>query len=170
MEVVRKPLDTAAGQSLAQLQKAADTLKEADAELQAEGSRGGTIHNSEFLSAERELTETFASTLERFGLKRAPAASPAALKQADDALNAVYKAAMAQEDEICDTCSDDEKSRRGLLRNAQRAWLHYRDAWTAFYRLRWKSAAPPETLDREIVTALTAQRTEELRKLGEEQQ
>jgi len=169
IEGVRKSLDTAAQQSLAQLQKAADTFKEADADLRAADSRGGTIHNTEFLDAEKERTEIFVATLERFGQKRAAAASPAGLKQADDALNAVYKAAMAQEDQICDTCSDDEKSSRALLRNAQRAWLHYRDAWTAFYRLRWKGAAPPEALDREIGAALTAQRTAELRKLGEEQ-
>jgi len=167
---VRKSLDAAAQQSLAQLEKAADAFKEADADLRAADTRGGTIHNTEILGAEKERTEIFVSTLERFGLKRAPAASPAALKQADDALNAVYKAAMAREDEVCETCSDDEKSSRGLLRNSQRAWLHYRDAWTAFYRLRWKGAAPPEALDREVGTALTAQRTEELRKLGEEQQ
>jgi len=166
---IRKSLDPAAQKSLAQLEKAADSFKEADAELQAADTRGGTIHTTMVLAAEKERTGIFVSTLERFGQKRAAAASPEALKQADTALNAAYKAAMAKEDEACEGCGEGEKSGRALLRDAQRVWIHYRDAWTAFYRLRWKGAAPPEALDREITAALSTQRVEELRKLGEEQ-
>jgi uncharacterized protein YecT (DUF1311 family) len=169
-EDIRKALDPAARQSLAQLEKAADSFKEADAELRAADTRGGTIHNSEILGAEGKRVEIFISTLERFGRQRAAAASAESLKQADTTLNAAYKAAMALEDEACEGCGEGEKSTRALLRDAQRIWIHYRDAWTAFYRLRWKGAAPPEALDREITAALSAQRTEELRKLGEEQQ
>jgi len=168
-EDIRKSLDPAAQKSLAQLEKAADQFKEADAELQAADTRGGTIHNSEILGAEGKRVEIFVSTLERFGRQRAAAASAEALKQADAALNAAYKAAMAKEDEACEGCGEGEESTRALLRDAQRVWIPYRDAWTAFYRLRWKGAAPPEALDREITAALSTQRVEELRKLGEEQ-
>src|SRR6185312_6431770 len=37
------------------------------------------------------------------------------------------------------------------------------------YRLRWKEAATPDALDREIATVLTMTRTQELSKLGTEE-
>jgi uncharacterized protein YecT (DUF1311 family) len=169
IEALRKTLDPSAQKSLAQLEKAEDSFKRADAELRASDTRGGTIHTTMVLDAEKERTGIFVSTLERFGRQRAAAASAEALKKADAALNAAYKAAMAKEDESCEGCGEGEESSRALLRDAQRVWIHYRDAWTAFYRLRWKGAAPPEVLDREITAALSTQRVEELRKLGEEQ-
>lgn len=119
------------------------------------------------LSSQTERNDDLLATLERYVQKRAPAATPDALKEADAALNAAYKARLAQ------AKADDKEYETGtagqdVLRDAQRAWIPYRDAWIAFYRLRWKGAAPAEALDREIAAALTEKRTRELNELGAE--
>jgi uncharacterized protein YecT (DUF1311 family) len=50
-----------------------------------------------------------------------------------------------------------------LLRDAQRAWIRYRDAFAAFYVDRWRGAAKAEALRREIVAQLSRERAAELR-------
>ena len=147
--------------ALAALRKAAEAFSEADAALTADPNRGGTIYPSMVLSGQIERGEDFASALERYTRKRAPAATADALKKADGALNAAFKKLLA-DSEPCPTDDPCGNLDREVVRNAQRAWIPYRDAWIAFYRLRWKGAAPPEALDREISTALTTQRTKEL--------
>ncbi len=117
------------------------------------------------LGGEIERREVFVTTLERYTRSRAPKTTPESLKTADTALNAAYKARMVE------TKQDDKDLEKGttgqdVLRDAQRAWIPYRDAWTAFYRLRWKGAASPEALDQEIAAALTRDRTKELAEMG----
>jgi len=158
-----RPALGAAQPSLAALRKAADTFIEANAEADAAISLGGTIYPTLVLGSEASGNEAFVANLERFGRQRADATTPEKLKTADAALNAAYKAAMGREE------FTDDHALSESLRSAQRAWLRYRDAWIAFYRLRWKDAAPPDALDREITAALTAQRTGELKKMMEEE-
>jgi uncharacterized protein YecT (DUF1311 family) len=158
-----RPSLGAAQPSLAGLRKAANAFVEANAEAVAAESLGGTIYSSQVLGSQATGHEAFVVNLERFAQKRADTATQETLNKADAALNAAYKAAMGREE-----FSDDHALSQSL-REAQRAWIRYRDAWTAFYRLRWKDAAPPDALDREITAALTAQRTGELRELMVEQ-
>jgi uncharacterized protein YecT (DUF1311 family) len=157
-----RPSLGAAAPSLAALRKAADTFIEANAEAEAADSLGGTIYPTLVLGSQASENEAFVANLERFGRQRADTVPPETLKTADAALNAAYKAAMGREE------FTDDHALSESLRAAQRTWLHYRDAWIAFYRLRWKDAAPPDALDREITAALTAQRTAELKKLMDE--
>jgi len=158
-----------ARQALPALRKAAAAFAEADAALTAEPNQGGTIYPSVVLGAQIERGDDFAAALERYAQKRAPAASPAVLEKADGALNAAYKKLLARsgpcpkDDPYCGNLDRD------VVREAQRSWLPYRDAWIALYRLRWKGAAPPEALDREIATVLTGQRTKELGQVGAEE-
>ena len=164
---VEQTLNPAARQALAPLRKAADALSEADAGYMAEPNRGGTIYPSVVLSSQIERGDELLTTLERYAQKRAPAVNPDALKIADDALNSLYKRIMAG------TKANDKEFGRGtagqdVLRGAQRAWISYRDAWTAFYRLRWKGTAPPEALDVEITRALSEKRIQELVEWGTE--
>jgi uncharacterized protein YecT (DUF1311 family) len=154
-----RPSLGAAQPSLATLRKAADTFIEANAEAAAAGNLGGSIYPSVVLGSQATGNEAFVVNLERFGRQRADAATQDTLKKADAALNAAYKTAVAP-DEL-----DEDHAVSDSLRAAQRAWIRYRDAWIAFYRLRWKDAAPPDALDREITAALTNQRTDELREL-----
>lgn len=164
---VEKTLGADVKPAFAALRKAAEAAIEADAAYIAEPNRGGTIYSSVVIGGQMDRSDDFVATLERYNRKRAPEAGPAALKKADDGLNSLYKSMMAQ------AKADDKEYEQGTagqdaLRKAQRVWIPYRDAWTAFYRLRWKGAAPPEALDREITTALTEKRTQELAELGPE--
>ncbi|HYC91132.1 MAG TPA: lysozyme inhibitor LprI family protein [Thermoanaerobaculia bacterium] len=114
----------------------------AESERIGELSRGGTAYAAIALGAEMEQKERLVTALERFSKERAPAASAAEAKRADSELNRVYRA----------------MERSELLRDAQRAWIAYRDAFAAFYTERWKGKATPEELQREIVTQLTRER------------
>jgi uncharacterized protein YecT (DUF1311 family) len=158
-----RPALGAAQSSLADLRKAADTFIDANAEAAAADSLGGTIYPTLVLGSQATGNEAFVANLERFGRQRADAATQETLKKADAALNTLYKAAVAP-DEL-----DEDHAISDSLRAAQRTWIRYRDAWTTFYRLRWKDAAPPDALDREITAALTAQRTGELHQMMEEE-
>jgi uncharacterized protein YecT (DUF1311 family) len=169
IQAVEKPLGKEAQPALAALRKAAEAFAEADSALTAEPNRGGTIYPSMVLEGQIRRGEDFAAALERHTRKRAPEASPAALKKADGDLNAAYKKLVA----LSGPCPKDDpycgNYDRDVVRDAQRSWLPYRDAWIAFYRLHWKEAASPEALDREIAAALTEQRTKELGQVGAEE-
>jgi uncharacterized protein YecT (DUF1311 family) len=154
---LRRGLEPAARQALTRLRRSADALIDGDSSVVADESRGGTASGLAALIETISGHEAFVSTLETFGRKRAPKASPEAFQKADQKLNEIYREQQAGA-QPCDPCVPA----REILRDAQRAWIRYRDAWTAFYRLRWRGAAPPEVLDREIRTALTRQRNEYL--------
>lgn len=119
----------------------------AETERTGELSRGGTGYAGFVLGEEMAEKQLFVENLERFAKKRAPAASAAQAKAADVELNAAYRA----------------WDRDAFLRDAQRAWIAYRDAFAAWYVERWKGAAAPDALKREIVTELSAQRAKDLR-------
>jgi uncharacterized protein YecT (DUF1311 family) len=106
----------------------------------------------------------FVDALETWSKARAPHASAGELDDADRSLNVIYQQAMKVM-QPCPTCSaDGGKEGRETLRAAQRSWIKYRDAWAAYYVTRWSSAAPVETLEREIRRALTRKRIELLRR------
>jgi len=153
--------------ALAMLRKKAEAFTGNEASVFAEPNRGGTGYSTVILVGEIKRGEDFVTILERYVGERAPEATPIALKTADDALNATYTQVMgaykAEDEDVGKGTSSQD-----VLRRAQRSWLPYRDAWIAFYRLRWKGAAPPEALEREIAAALTQKRAEELPRLGEE--
>ena len=164
---VERNLKPEARPAFAALRKAMDELANGDANYMAEPNRGGTIHSAVVLSSQIARNDDLLAILERYVQKRAPAATPEALKKADADLNAAYKAILAQ------AKADDKEYEMGtagqdVLRDAQRAWIPYRDAWITFYRLHWKGAAPAEALDREIAAVLTEKRTRELSELGVE--
>lgn len=166
---VEKTLDPAGKKALAALRKAAGAFAEADGARQAEDNRGGTIYPSVASAATQDAFNTFVATLESHNQARAKAADIAAAKAADDRLNQAFRQAR-QAFEKCEYCQETEALRREVLRDAQRAWIAYRDAWKALYQARWKGTAPAADLDREIATALSAVRTEELLAIGAEEE
>ena len=166
---VERALDPAGKKSLAALRKAAEAFAQADGDRMAEDNRGGTIYPAVASASRRETFESFVASLERHTKARAKPADPAAAKLADGRLNHAFREAR-QAFEKCDYCQETEAIRREVLRDAQRAWIAYRDAWKPLYQARWKGAAPPEALLREIVTALSQARTEELLAIGKEEQ
>jgi uncharacterized protein YecT (DUF1311 family) len=165
---VEKALDPAGKKALAALRKAAQAFAEADGARQAEDNRGGTIYPAVASASKQEIFDAFVASLEAHTKGRAKAADAAAAKLADDRLNQAFRKAR-QAFEKCDYCQETETIRREVLRDAQRAWIAYRDAWKALYQARWKGAATPAALDREIETALSAARTDELLAIGAEE-
>jgi uncharacterized protein YecT (DUF1311 family) len=168
IETVSRSLNDTARPALKVLRKAANTFAEADGGLFALENYGGTIYPSQVLAGQQEQTEAFLAALEKYARNRAPAASPAEFERADQALNTAYRKRMTR------VKSDDKQFERTTagqdsLRNAQRAWIPYREAWKSFYRLRWKGAATPEALDLAIATVLTSTRAQELSKLDAEE-
>ena len=154
--------------ALAALRKTAEAFIGNEASVFAEPNRGGTGYSTVILVGEIKRGEDFVAILERYTRERAPEANPAALKTADDALNATYTEVMAAY-KAGDEDAGKGTSGQDVLRQAQRSWLPYRDAWIVFYRLRWKGAAPPEALEQEIAAALTEQRTKALGQVGSEE-
>jgi len=151
------------GKTLDTLRQRADAFLDADAFWEAEQSREGTMYAYAETHARLDREEKFLGLLDLYAGERAPAASEAERERADAELNAAYRKRLAAI-EPCDP--DYQNCSRPLepenLRNAQRAWIPYRDAWIAFYQHRWRGAAPPAALRREIATALTRLRTAEL--------
>jgi uncharacterized protein YecT (DUF1311 family) len=146
--------------SFAKLLELGGTYASNEAWRLGEMTRGGTGHIAYMLDAEVDQMERFVRSLERWSRERAPAASAAQEKQADRELNEAYRAAVAELGGI-----DDENAAEWQrhLREAQRSWIGYRDAFAAYYAERWRGRADAEALRREIVTALSRDRAEELR-------
>jgi uncharacterized protein YecT (DUF1311 family) len=149
--------------ALTRLVDAAEAFARDEAGHRQEGARGGTGYAAFVMETQRAVFATFVAALERYARGRAPAATAAALTKVDRDLNAAYRKALETAREPCPLCNeDDHESGPQALREAQRAWIAYRDAWTAWYRLRWTAAAAPAALEREIAAALTAARAKEL--------
>jgi uncharacterized protein YecT (DUF1311 family) len=121
--------------------------------------KGGTAQSAMTLGAEVDTRTKFVENLERFSKERATAASAGDEKRADDTLNTAYR---AQRQMLRDDLGDDAAEQQTYLRDAQRAWIPYRDAFVEYYVERWRGAASPDALRREIVTELSKQRAHEM--------
>jgi uncharacterized protein YecT (DUF1311 family) len=158
---IRARLDAASQPLVARLEKLADEFSQEEGAARAEDSRGGTGYPAFVVEAQTRAFERFVALLDARTTARAPAASAADYARADAGLNAAFQATLRAVDP-CTACHDDPKEGRDQWRAAQRAWIAYRDAWLLVYRARWKNAAPPEALDREIGALLTRERAKEL--------
>lgn len=165
IDAARETAGIAARPAWEALQKAADRLIPADGALIAAVNRGGSGYAGFLISGETRRHEAFVTTLERYTHARAPRATPDTLRSADGALNEAYKARRAKMRKL-DLEIEMVSPAEPILREAQRAWIPYRDAWIAYYRLRWQGEAPPEVLEEEIAAALTRERAKEIAELG----
>jgi uncharacterized protein YecT (DUF1311 family) len=144
-----------------ELRKRGDAFAEAEAQRIGDQSRRGTGYAAISIGERMEKHQHFVETFERWTKQRAPAASAASVKKADEALNAAYRAYMKS---ITDSGDEEMQEWKTFMRDAQRAWIPYRDAFAAYYVARWKGAASPDALRREIVAQLTRDRTAVVRK------
>lgn len=142
------------------MRKRAAAYLESESKRRSELFRGGTGYSAAVLLSDIDTKAELVKELERWSKERAPAAKIENASAADAELNAAYRAAQKgvdrEEEEVADW--------KTLLRDAQRAWIAYRDAFAAFYVERWKGSASPEALRRDVVTQLTRARAAELRK------
>jgi len=120
----------------------------------SETDLSGTLRAAFIIEAEDAVRTAFETDLAALASGKAPAGTAADLATADAALNAAYKAAMAQ--------SYPEMSgiRHEGIRGAERAWIAYRDAFVRFAAARWP-AVPAEA----VKTKLTRDRTALLKEL-----
>lgn len=119
----------------------------------------GTARWALVAASEQQQRDAFVALLETLESDSLPSASTAERQAADARLNAVYRRVMANTDK--DAGSEGRIVDAGTVsvagvREAQRAWIAYRDAWLAFARQRY-----PQKID-SIATWLTRQRADAL--------
>lgn len=153
-----------AGEQFDAVRKRGEAYADVESQRIGEQARGGSGYVAVSTSAEVDQKERFVVNLERWSNARAAGASIAETRRADNNLNAAYRAAQKKIDK---TGEDEIANWKSFLRDAQRAWIAYRDAFAIYYVARWRGEASPAMLRREIVTHLTRERTAELR--GEQQ-
>jgi len=117
----------------------------------------GTARGAMAINAEEALHDEFLAMIERLDSGRAPRLSSERFRAADAALNAAYREAVRGP--FYD--SPGSVTREGI-RDAQRAWLRYRDAFLAFAALRY-----PQVRRDSLAAWLTEQRIVLLRQESE---
>jgi len=139
-----------------QQQTALDALVQAQqtyAQAHAKGeiNLAGTARAAEEFGAEQELRNDFLAALRSFEKGGPPQGSTGDFARADAELNRIYRKALLD--------ADSKKSEYGAvqpdgIREAERDWLKYRDAWIAFAKLRYPTVGADAWL-----TLLTNDRT-----------
>lgn len=152
------PGDAAA--PLDRLVAALSAFADEEAAVRLIDSRHGTAFLAFRIDEASGISDDLLAEVERLSRTRATACAPADVKDADATLNVSYRRAMTTRWRWVDLWDADLA--RSWLRDAQRAWITYRDAWTAFYQARWTGQAAPEVLAREIVCELTSSRSADL--------
>lgn len=134
--------------AFAGLRKAHDAF--AEAHSSGEIDLSGTARGALAIAAEQKLKQDFLDTLQRVGAGRAPAYTHAQAVAADARLNAAYRKRLAA---ISPEEAPGAVTKAGV-RDAQRAWLRYRDAFLAF-----AAAAYPKVSRDSLAAWITDRRT-----------
>lgn len=103
-----------------------------------ETDHSGTAHAAFEIEAEDEVKNKFQQELSVFEKGQLPQGTSDDAQKADAELNRVYRTAMEN--------AGGHKSDIGAvqptdIRDAERAWIRYRDAWIAFAKLRYPTAS-----------------------------
>jgi uncharacterized protein YecT (DUF1311 family) len=128
------PAQRSAFEALGKLEEAYAQAHGAD-EIDLSGSARGMFE----IDAEQTLRDDFVAALQSFESGKYPTGSTEDYHHADVGLNSVYRKAMSD--------ANAHKGEYGAvqpegIRDAERAWLKYRDAWVAFAKLRYPAVAP----------------------------
>jgi uncharacterized protein YecT (DUF1311 family) len=110
----------------------------ASAHAQGEIDLSGTARAMFQVDAEDSLRDDFLAALQSYEAGRFPSGSSQTYRDADAELNSTYRRKLND--------AEKHKAEYGAIqpegiRDAERAWLKYRDAWVAFARLRYPSVA-----------------------------
>lgn len=141
--------------SFVQLQKAAEEYVRARG--MGEVYQGGTIRTVRTFGAEERLRSKFLEAVKEFESGRLPKGTAAEYRNADSDLNDTYRQALALAAKQ-DPETDDGDIHPEGIRQAERAWITYRDAWVAFAKVRY-----PQTDTNAWLTLLTRNRYWSLR-------
>ncbi|MDB5693716.1 MAG: hypothetical protein JWO81_2779 [Alphaproteobacteria bacterium] len=120
-------------QAFAALQRAHAAFVEAHGSGEVDMS--GTARGAMEIAAEETARDEFAELLQNFVAGRMPAVSHARFAAADARLNQAYRKALAEAGPDSGTVTKE------AIRDAQRAWLRYRDAFLAFAAIKFPSAS-----------------------------
>lgn len=112
----------------------------AHARAKGEIDLSGTARAMYQFDAEDTLKDDFLAALQSFEVGKFPTGSAALYRNADARLNSTYRKAISDAEELK---NDYGAVQPDGIRNAERAWLKYRDAWITFAKLRYPSV-PPE--------------------------
>lgn len=137
-------------EALAKLRAAYDAYAEAHAGGEIDMS--GTLRGAFFIGAQQRLRGELLAMLRDLEGGRAPKLGTVDLRREDARLNAEYRriiASFAKEEDFPGTVTKEG------VRDAQRAWLRYRDAFLAFAAVRY-----PQLSRDGLAAWLTRQRTE----------
>lgn len=108
------------------------------------------------IEQEHQVKDTFMQLLDTLQTSSLPAASATDYQSADARLNDVYRQIMAIQTEADERINAGNVTKSGI-RRSQRAWLRYRDAWTAFAAAKY-----PHVSATSVQAELTRQRTKDL--------
>jgi uncharacterized protein YecT (DUF1311 family) len=135
-----------------------------DARVEGEVDVSGTARGAFIVGEQRQLEDDLLASVQAFERGDLPRGDAAALKAADAQLNASYHAARAaaRPENPDDTYSALGTVMPDAIRDVERAWLKYRDAWVAFGKQRYP-AVPAEAW----LEYFTRRREAQLRELVE---
>ena len=137
--------------AFASLRKAADRYFNTRVEYEVDQS--GTARVAMAVEEEAALEEEFLVILKNLDRKGLPSSSKQQFNEFDSKLNAVYyKLQKTKDMSIWGTVTKEG------IRDTQREWIKYRDAWVAFCRIKY-----PDVTQSSIETFLTAIRIEMLK-------
>ena len=127
-------------QLLEELFPIANRFVDAEALRVAEDVKGGSLYTAYLIGAQGEAEVDVVDAIEQYAKKRAPAAT-------------------AEEVAAVNLAIDEAVGDSGELAiDAQKWWLPYREALAGFYLARWRGAAEPAVLRREVEADFTRQR------------
>ena len=144
------------------LRRTADDFFQARVEGEVDVS--GTARGAFIVGEQRQLEEDLLASVQAFERGELPRGDAAASKAADAQLNASYRAARAaaKPENPEDTYGSLGTVMPDAIRDVERAWLKYRDAWVVFGKQRYPSVPPDAWLD-----FFTRKREAQLRELVE---
>jgi uncharacterized protein YecT (DUF1311 family) len=154
--LAEKHFNTGSAQQRAAFQR---LLAARNAYLDAHSSEepNGTTGTAQYAMADEiDIDDTWARTLNQFADNKLPHYTETDFRKADADLNVSFRKAL---DTIAN-CYGDACLRAEQLRQIERAWIVYRDAWVAYAALRW-----PSTSADSWRTWLTLERAEDLKQL-----
>jgi uncharacterized protein YecT (DUF1311 family) len=126
------------------------------AHARGETDQGGTIRGVRTMGVEQRTREKFLAAIQSFESGHLPHGTASESRKADIELNLLYRKAMSAA-KANKTTYDGAIQPEGIM-EAERAWLKYRDQWTAFARHRY-----PEVSADAWLTLLTTNRAASLR-------
>jgi uncharacterized protein YecT (DUF1311 family) len=134
------------------------------ARVEGEVDVSGTARGAFIVGERRQLEEDLLASVQAFERGELPRGDAAALQAADAQLNASYRAARAaaKPENPDDTYGPLGTVLPDAIRDVERAWLKYRDAWVVFGEQRYPSVPGDAWLD-----YFTRRREAQLRELVE---